>query len=41
MNGSGIISNLWNVCTKEARKTKAVLALNSNQRAGEHWEDMG
>jgi len=26
---------------KEARKTKAVLAANSNQRAGEHWEDMG
>ena len=26
---------------KEARKIKAVLAANSNQRAGEHWEDMG
>jgi len=35
MIDSGIISNLWNVRTKEARKTKSVLAAKSNQRAGE------
>lgn len=26
---------------RKIRKTKAVLAVNSNQTAGEHWEDTG